>query len=87
MAPEQRARAILFLSELAGVPPLRHEDPELQSARADPLIMKNQLRRAFVDWLAAECTEPVGLVLDDIQWCDRPSIALLDESLRATHGW
>jgi tetratricopeptide (TPR) repeat protein len=81
-----RARVIAFLGELAGVPFPEEESVELAAARRDALLMGDQLRRAFEDFVAAELgTGPVLLVLDDLQWGDRPSLQLVDLALRNLH--
>ena len=50
-----------------------------QAARA----YTTDAERAFVDFFAAECkTGPVLLVLEDLQWGDQPSLALIDAALR-----
>jgi predicted ATPase len=77
-----RDRVCTFLGELARVPA---DDPgtPLAAARRDPLMMGDQLRRAWEDWLAAETERrPVVLVLDDLHLGDLSSIKLIDSALR-----
>jgi eukaryotic-like serine/threonine-protein kinase len=75
-------RALSFLGELLGLASLDSE--ELRAARASPLLMGDQIRLAFADWLAAaSAAEPLVVVLEDLHWGDRPSIKLLDAGLRA----
>ena len=79
---EQAARVLEFLGELCELP-TPAPSPALQAAREDPAIMHTQIQRAFLDWLTAECAAgPVLLVLDDLQWGDRLTVALVDEALR-----
>jgi hypothetical protein len=82
--PEQdRARVTLFLAELAGAPFPDDASVELRAARLDAILMGDQMRRAFEDLLAAECSVgPVLLAIDDAQWGDRPSLQFLDAALR-----
>jgi tetratricopeptide (TPR) repeat protein len=58
--------------------------PQLQAARADPVIMGDQLRRAFLDLAASRCdTLPLAIVVDDAQFGDLPSLSLLEVALRS----
>ncbi|MEZ4429225.1 MAG: protein kinase [Nannocystaceae bacterium] len=76
-------RVVEFLAEIAGLPE-ETPSPLLRAARADPKIMREQVRRAFLDWLAgAAANAPVLLILEDLQWGDALTIALIDEALRA----
>jgi serine/threonine protein kinase/tetratricopeptide (TPR) repeat protein len=81
--PADRARVTEFLGELCGV---RFEDTQsvqLRAARGDAMLMGDQMRRAWEDWLAAECAaQPVLLVLEDLQWGDLPTVKLVDSALR-----
>ena len=55
-----------------------------RGSRADPVLMYARLRRAFCDFLAAECAlNPVVLVLDDLQWVDALTPRLVDAALGA----
>ncbi len=82
VAPAERARVTAFLGELAHVPP-RAGDPVLAAARRDAVVMGDQLRRAWDDWLAAETARrPVVLVLEDLHAGDLSSVKLCDSALR-----
>jgi hypothetical protein len=81
-APDAR-RVAAFVGEIVGEPFPDEASPELRAARADPAIMTEQLRRAWQELLAAVCAErPVLLILDDLQWGDRPTVRLVGEALR-----
>jgi tetratricopeptide (TPR) repeat protein len=78
----ERRRGVRFLGELVGIP--FPEDEELRAARRDPTILGDQVRRAFEEWLAAECkAHPVLLVIEDLHWGDLPSVRLVDGALRS----
>jgi tetratricopeptide (TPR) repeat protein len=80
-APEQ-ARIIAFLGELIGTPFPDDENVALRAARADPGLLGDQMRRAFEDFLAAECAaQPVLLVLEDLHWGDLPTVKFVDAAL------
>jgi eukaryotic-like serine/threonine-protein kinase len=78
-----RARVTEFLGELVGTPfPAEHR-VQLGAARQDPILMGDQMRRAWVDFVDAECKlTPLLLVLEDLHWGDAPSIELVDAALR-----
>jgi tetratricopeptide (TPR) repeat protein len=72
-----------FLGELCGTPFPSEESVQLAAARQDPLLMADQVRRAFEDFIAAEVAlRPIVLVLEDLHWGDWPSIKLVDAALR-----
>jgi hypothetical protein len=77
-----RVRVGEFLGELCGV---RFQDDgsgRLLAAREDPRILRDQIRRAFLDWMRAECQcAPVLLVLDDLHFGDSLTVHLIDEVL------
>jgi len=76
------ARITAFLAELIGQP-LDEASFELAAAREDAILMGDQMRRAFEEFLAAECAErPVLLILEDLQWGDLPSVRFVDAALR-----
>jgi tetratricopeptide (TPR) repeat protein len=83
--PEARERVTEFLGEIAGV---RFEggSDALRTARGNPQLMGDGMRRAFEDWLAAECAaHPVLLVLEDLHWGDLGTVGFLDGALRNLH--
>ncbi len=81
-----RLRVTQFLGEILGVSLPGDDDVQLRAARHDPILMGDQMRRAFEDWLAAECSEkPIVLVLEDLHWGDLPSVKFVDSALRALH--
>ncbi len=83
VAQGDRARVTQFLAEILGVSMPEEDDVQLRAARHDPILMGDQMRRAFEDWLAAECSErPVVLVLEDLHWGDLPTVKFVDSALR-----
>jgi serine/threonine protein kinase/tetratricopeptide (TPR) repeat protein len=78
----ERARVARFLGELCGAP-FDDDDRQLRAARLDAVLIGDQMRRAFEDWIEAECTaRPVLMVLEDLHWADAPSVAFVDSALR-----
>jgi eukaryotic-like serine/threonine-protein kinase len=76
-------RVAVFLGEIVNVPFDEAERIQLGAARRDHKVMHDQMRRAFLDWLAAELAhKPVLIVLDDLHWGDLPTIRFLDGALR-----
>ncbi len=76
-------RVVRFLGEIARVPS-DDTNAELMAARRDPILMGDQMRRAWEELVTAECqAEPVLLVLEDLHWGDLPSVKLVDAALRA----
>ncbi|MBX3270579.1 MAG: protein kinase [Sandaracinaceae bacterium] len=72
--------SLVFLLDFLGV---AVDDPRLRAARADASIMRDQLRRAFEEWLIAQAERrPIALVLDDLQWSDAASVSFIDSALR-----
>ncbi len=72
----------VFLAELIGAPS-DDAPPELHAARQDPQLMAEQIRRAFVQWVALESSaQPLVIVLEDLHWGDLPSVKLIDAVLR-----
>ena len=72
-----------FIGEVAGVsfPETDHES--LRGARQNPVLMADATRRAFEDWMRAECeVNPVLVVLEDMQWGDAGTVGLLDGAIR-----
>jgi hypothetical protein len=82
--PARAAHVAEFLGELAGVPFPTEDSVRLRSARRDPLLLADQMRAAWEEWLAAECeAQPVLIVLEDLQWGDMPTVKFLDSALDA----
>src|SRR5262249_2117705 len=78
VAAAERERVVRFVGEMCGVPFPGEGMPVLQSARHDPKIMADCLRRAVLDWLSAEGgAGPVLVVLDDLQWGDALTVSVL----------
>ncbi|MFO0759125.1 MAG: protein kinase [Byssovorax sp.] len=78
----EKARVVEFLGELLGIP-AEAESVQLRAARRDPVLMGDQMRRAFEDLLRAECAaRPVVLVLEDLHWGDVPTVKFVDAALR-----
>ncbi len=79
---EDRARVVAFVGEMVGVPAAGEPGAQVLAARRDPILMKDQTRRAFEDWLRAECIHhPVLIVLEDVHWADTSSMRLLDATM------
>jgi tetratricopeptide (TPR) repeat protein len=77
-------RVTQFLAETLGISMPEEDDVQLRAARHDPILMGDQMRRAFEDWLAAETRQqPVLIVLEDLHWGDLPSVKFVDSALRA----
>jgi eukaryotic-like serine/threonine-protein kinase len=82
---EARERVTEFLGEIADVR-FAEGSEVLRTARGSPQIMGDGMRRAFEDWLAAECAaHPVLLVLEDLHWGDLGTVSFLDGALRHLH--
>ncbi|AKT36909.1 protein kinase domain-containing protein [Chondromyces crocatus] len=80
---EDLTRVTVFLGEIAGVRFPDEASVELRSARGDAVLMGDQVRRAWEDFLLSECqAQPVLIVLEDLQWGDLPTVKLLDAALR-----
>jgi tetratricopeptide (TPR) repeat protein len=85
--PARAALVTEFLSELAGVEALGEPSLQLTHARTNPVLMGDQMRRAWEDFLGAECAEgPVVLVLEDLHWGDLPTLKFIDAALRNLEG-
>jgi tetratricopeptide (TPR) repeat protein/predicted Ser/Thr protein kinase len=78
----EAARVTEFLGELVGAS-AAEVSVQLRAAREDPQLMGDQMLRACEDFVAAECAEhPVLLVLEDLQWSDRPTVQYVDAVAR-----
>ena len=85
-APEQK-RVASRLCEMCGAGWEVDVDAALLHARREPIVMGDQLRAAWEDFLVASCMHsPVVLLVDDLQWADLPSVQLIDRALRNFGG-
>jgi tetratricopeptide (TPR) repeat protein len=67
-----------FLGKLLGIE--MPENPDLVAARGDHELMQDRIRIALADYLAGLTDEgPVGLFVEEVQWADSDSMALLAE--------
>jgi hypothetical protein len=72
-----------FVGALAGLSPRNDASPMLRAARADPMLMGDQMRLAWEDLVVAETQAgPLVLVLEDLHWGDLPTIKTIDATLR-----
>jgi eukaryotic-like serine/threonine-protein kinase len=82
VGPARGRQVAEFLGELVGTPFPDEESAPLRAARQDPRIMGEQIRRSFLDFLAAETmAHPLVLVLDDLHWGDLPTVRFVDAAL------
>jgi hypothetical protein len=87
VASAELLRVCEFLGELVAIPFLEQESPQLRAGRRDPLLMADQIRRAWEDWVTAESGQrPLVLLLEDLHWADLASIKLLEGLLRRRAG-
>lgn len=76
-------RVAAFLGEVARVPYPAEGRLELEAARRDAVLMGDQTRRAWIDFVGAECEQrPLLLVLEDLHWGDLPTVSFVDAALR-----
>jgi tetratricopeptide (TPR) repeat protein len=83
---ESVARIFPFAAEIIGAPLLDAvalTDPRLAAARGDRALMAEQIRRAFEEWIIAECRRPLVVIFDDAHWSDAATLRLLDAALKA----
>ncbi|MDI1480661.1 serine/threonine-protein kinase [Polyangium sp. y55x31] len=72
-----------LVAELIGLPFPDEASLRLRAARQSPALMKDRLREAVVDLLAAMTrSHPVVFALEDVQWGDAASLRLLDAAMR-----
>ncbi len=72
-----------MLGEICGAPFAVAQSAPLRTARNDPRVLMEQVSRAWLDLLAAECRHrPVLLLIEDAHWADPLSAALLGAGLR-----
>ena len=82
-APEAQ-RVAEFLGELVGAPFSGEDSVMLRAARGDAVLMGDQIRRAWEDFVQAEARrQPIVIVLEDLHWGDLPTVRAIDGALRA----
>jgi len=87
---QHRQRVAEILGEITGVPFPEDSSELLRAARRNTQIMTDEMRRAWLDFLRAECAmQPVLLVLEDLHWGDLPTVQFVDAALRdvANQPW
>ncbi|HVG59990.1 MAG TPA: protein kinase [Hyalangium sp.] len=81
--PASQRRVTEFLGELVGTPFPDADSEQLRAARRDPMLRGDQMRRAWLEFLGAECqAQTVVLLLDDLHWGDGPTVEYVDAALR-----
>ncbi len=79
-------RVTEFIGELVGVPFPDEASVQLRTARRDPRLLNEQMKRAWEDLVAAETAAgPVLIVLEDLHWGDWPTAKFIDAAL-ASHA-
>jgi len=78
------ARVTAFLAEAAAIRGSGEESVELRAARSNPSLMGDQIERAWLDFVSAECrAHPTLIVMDDAQWADEASLRLIAAAVRS----
>lgn len=81
--PAHGVRVREFLGELSGAPFEDEGSEQLSAARRDAVLMGDQIRRAFEDFVCGVCrAQPVLIVLEDLHWGDLPTIKAIEGALR-----
>jgi tetratricopeptide (TPR) repeat protein len=76
-----------FIGEILSAPREGEPSARLRAARADPVLMGDQIRAAIQTLLRFECAAyPLVLVLEDLHWGDIPTVKLVDALLRDLSG-
>ncbi len=87
VAASERARVACFLGEIIGTTLADDPGPALRAARHEAVVMNEQMRLAWEDFLRAETgAGPVLLVLEDLHWGDLPTVRFVDAALRTLAG-
>ncbi|MBN2574181.1 MAG: protein kinase [Deltaproteobacteria bacterium] len=83
LSADSRRGVTALIGEIAGVSFPESDHESLRAARQNPVLMADATRRAFEEWMRAECeVNPVLVVLDDMQWGDAGTVDLLDGAMR-----
>ena len=70
-----------FIGELANVQASAVPSAQLEAARSNANLMSDQRQRAWLDFVRAAADPALVLCIDDLHWADRPSVALLENTL------
>jgi len=82
VAPGEVDRVTEFLGELVGTRFSDQGRPQLRAARVNATLMGDSTRRAWLDFVRAECTAgPLLIVLEDLHWGDPVTVDLIDTTL------
>ncbi|HEU4411703.1 MAG TPA: protein kinase [Polyangiaceae bacterium] len=82
LRPADAQRVAEFLGEAMGLPFPDENRPALRAARQDKLVLAEQVRSAWLDWVRAEAAQgPLLLLLEDVHWADDASLRLVDQTL------
>ena len=80
---DDAGRVVAFLGELSSTWFSPDDQPSLRVARQDATLMREEVERAWRDFIAAECSAaPLVLVLENLHWGDYPSVKLIGSALR-----
>jgi tetratricopeptide (TPR) repeat protein len=83
VAEPELSRVVAFVGELCGVRFPDGHSAQLRHARDDALVMADQMRDSWLDWLRAECAHhPLVLVLEEMHWGDVSTARFVDDALR-----
>jgi tetratricopeptide (TPR) repeat protein len=83
VATKHVQRVTEFLGELVGIPFPGEDSESLRAARHDAMLMGDQMRAAWIDFVLAEAsTLPVLFIMEDLHWGDVPSVKFVDALLR-----
>jgi len=80
---DRLAETTEFLGEIANVAFPDDASPKLRQARRDAVVMGDNKRRAWEDFVVAEARlQPLLLILEDLHWGDLPTVSFIDRTLR-----
>ena len=87
IAGQDLARVAAFLGELTGTPFPDDDHPQLRAARRDPILLGDQMLRAFQDFVTAETSDrPLLIILEDLHWGDQATVRFVGSVLRLLDG-
>jgi serine/threonine protein kinase/tetratricopeptide (TPR) repeat protein len=83
LRPEDAKRITAFIGEIVNIAFSDEQLEALRAARADAMLMGDSMRAAWLDWLGAELEQaPVLLLLEELHWCDLPTVRFVDAALK-----